>query len=138
MALRNAEVIAANAGGFLGEPAQELGAVGDFAVGLVEGLAHLQGHHGREVVLVLAGGQLESAAQDLGALAGSGDCPVPLRLGSKVHGACRIFRRRIRNGDENLSGGGVSDVKAVTGGGLGELAVDEDSGGNPLEKVCNS
>ena len=60
-------VAAERADGLLGEPAQELGAVGDLAAGLGQRLAHLQGHQQREVLGPL-GDQLEGPAQDLAAL----------------------------------------------------------------------
>ena len=49
-AVRGEEVVAADAYGFLGEPAEELCAVGNLAACLGVRLAHLGGHQGRELI----------------------------------------------------------------------------------------
>jgi hypothetical protein len=64
LALGGGEVAAVVADGFFGEPAQELGPVGDFAAGFGQGLAHFQGHQQGEVFGAF-GDQVEGAAQDL-------------------------------------------------------------------------
>jgi hypothetical protein len=91
LALGGGEVAAVVADGFLGEPAQELGAVGDFAAGFGQGFAHFQGHQQREV-LGAFGDQVEGAAQDLGPDPGRG--PRPGRLDRRRRRRAR--RRRPR------------------------------------------
>ena len=72
-----------DAWGFLGEPTEELGAVGHLAPGLGQRLAHLQGHQQRDV-LGPFDQQLEGPAEDLAALAGVGGGPVGLRGDGRV------------------------------------------------------
>ena len=61
-------VAAVYAHGLLGEPAEELGRVGDLSARLGDGLAHLQRHQQREIVGLLDD-RLIRPAQDLAALA---------------------------------------------------------------------
>ena len=60
---------AVDAHGLLGEPPEELRAVGHLALGLLDGLAHLEAHQLGEVVGPVDD-RLEGPAQDLAALAG--------------------------------------------------------------------
>ena len=73
---RGGGVAAVDADRLLGEPAEELGAVGHLALRLGERLAHLERHQPGEVVGPL-GEQLEGAAQDLAALRGARWRPTP-------------------------------------------------------------
>ena len=66
VAVRGEEVVAADAYGFLGEPAEEFGAVGDLAACLGVRLAHLGGHQGRELVGP-GGDEFVCAIEDLAA-----------------------------------------------------------------------
>ena len=81
----------------LGEPAQELGAVGDLGLGLLERLAHLERHQQGQVVGALDD-RLKGAAQDLAALARRVLGPV----GSGLHGG---VERRL-----GVGLGGVGDL----------------------------
>ena len=103
---------AVDAHGLLGEPAEELRAVGDLALRLLDGLAHLEAHQLGEVVGPL-GDQLERAAQDLAALARRRRPPLLLGLGGRV---------------ERVDG--VVDVA------VGDSAMTEPSAGSRTEKVA--
>ena len=78
-AVRGDRVATGDAHGLLGEPAEELGAVGDLAPGLGDGLAHLQAHQGGELVGPVDE-RLEGPPEDLAALARRGRRPAGLRL----------------------------------------------------------
>ena len=94
--VRGDRVAAERADGFLGEPAQELGAVGDLAAGLGQRLAHLQGHQQREVLGAL-GDQFKGPAQDLAAFTRRDLRPGLLRGSGGVQGRrCRPRDRRRR------------------------------------------
>ena len=71
-------VAAGDPDGLLGEPAEELGAVGDLAAGLGQRLAHFQGHQQGDV-LGAFGEQFEGLAQDLAAGPRVGRGPVARR-----------------------------------------------------------
>ena len=99
LALREQAVVTANAHCLLGEPAQELPAVGDLSVGLGQRLAHLEGHELGEVVLAL-GDELEGLAQDLAALTRGGVGPGFLGTDGGVEGVGALVDGRIGDGDE--------------------------------------
>ena len=99
LALREQAVVTANAHCLLGEPTQELPAVGDLSVGLGQRLAHLEGHELGEVVLAL-GDELEGLAQDLTALTRGGVGPGLLGTDGGVEGVSALVDGSIGDGDE--------------------------------------
>ena len=133
LALGGGEVAAVVADGFLGEPAQELGAVGDFAAGFGQRLAHFQGHQQREV-LGPFGDQVKGPAQDLGPHPRCG--PRPGRLGG-VGGVERgdgVLAGGGGEGGEYLPGGGVVHVERAAVGRVPPLPADQQAGGNGGEE----
>src|SRR5699024_6019177 len=120
-------VFAVEAHGLLGEPAEELGAVGDLSLGLGEGLAHLRGHHGRDVIGAF-GEQFEGATQDLGAFAGCGGGPIGLCLTGGPDGGFGIGGGPVGDGGDGLAGGGIVHLDGLAALGRPPLAVDEQAG----------
>ena len=129
LAVRGDRVAAERADGLLGEPAQELGAVGDLAAGLGQRLAHLQGHQQREVLGPL-GDQLEGPAQDLAAFPGRDLRPGLLRGGGRVQGRLAVLGAGVGDAQQHLPGGGILDVEGLPGRGRTPLAVDQQAGRN--------
>ena len=110
-------VAAVDAHGLLGEPAEELGRVGDLRARLGDGLAHLQRHQQRQLVGLLDD-RLVRAAQDLPALARRMRSPLRLRVGCGGERGHRVLRLRVGDLHERLGGGGVLDgERAATAGG---------------------
>ena len=126
-ALGGGEVAAVVADGFLGEPAQELGPVGDLAAGFGQGFAHFQGHQQREV-LGAFGDQVKGAAQDLGPHPRRG--PRPGRL-DRVRGVERgdgVLAGGGGEGGEHLPGGGIVHVERAAVGRVHPLPADQQTG----------
>ena len=126
-ALGGGEVAAVVPDGFFGEPAQEFGAVGDFAAGFGQGLAHFQGHEEGEV-LGPFGDQIKGTAQDLGPHPGRG--PGPGRLGGVrcIEGGEGVLAGGRGEGGEHLPGGGIVNVKRAAVGRLHPLPADQQAG----------
>ena len=132
-ALGGGEVAAVVADGFLGEPAQELGPVGDFAAGFGQGFAHFQGHQQREV-LGPFGDQVEGAAQDLGPFPRCGPGPGSLDLVGGVQRGDGVLAGGGGEGGEHLPGGGVVHVERAAVGRVHPLAADQQAGGDGSEQ----
>ncbi len=133
LALGGGEVAAVVADGFLGEPAQELGPVGDFAAGFGQGLAHFQGHQQREV-LGAFGDQVKGPAQDLGPHPGCGPRPGRLDGVGRIEGGDGVLAGGRGEGGEHLPGGGVVHVERAAVGRLPPLPADQQAGGNGGEQ----
>ena len=108
----------------LGEPAQELVAVGHLAGGLLERLAHLEAHQRGELVAA-RGHQLEGAPQDLAPLAGRGARPAVLGRHRGLEGPLPVGHRGVGHLAEHGPVGGVEHVEAATTLGVAPLAADE-------------
>ena len=101
-------VAAVDAHGLLGEPAQEVGGVGDLRAGFGQRLAHLERHQQREL-LGARGERLVGTAQDLAPLARRPAGPFGLVLGSRGERGERICGLRVGDLDQRLPGGGILD-----------------------------
>ena len=125
-------VAAVDADGLLGEPAKELGGVGDLGLGLGERLAHLQRHQQRELVIA-RGELLVGAAQDLAALARGVRGPLGLARsggGERVEG---VLRLGVGDLAQRLAGGGVLDGQRAAAGCGAPDAGDVELGGDLVE-----
>ncbi len=127
-------VPARDAHGLLGEPAQELGAVGHLPLRLGERLAHLQRHEGGEVVRPLDDGS-ERRHEDLGAGPRRGPRPVPLRAVRGVQRGEGVVGGRVGDVGEQLTGGRVGHRERVTARGGAPGPVDEQPGRDGAEEV---
>ena len=96
---------------FLGEPAEELGRVGDLAGGVGQRLAVLERDQLGQHVAALDH-QLVAAAQDLGALARGGRGPGRRRRVGGVHGGEGVLDRAVGDGGDGAAGRGIDDVDA--------------------------
>ena len=133
LALGGGEVAAVVADGFLGEPAQELGAVGDLAAGFGQRFAHFQGHQQCEV-LGAFGDQVEGAAQDFGPFPGRRPCPGGLDLVCCVERGEGVLAGGGGQRGEHLPGGGVVDVERAAVGRVPPLAANQQAGGDGGEQ----
>ena len=133
LALGGGEVAAVVADGFFGEPAQELGPVGDFAAGFGQRFAHFQGHQQGEV-LGAFGDQVKGAAEDFGPFSRGG--PRPGRLGGVgcVQRGESVLAGRGGEGGEHLPGRGVVDVERAAVGRVPPLPADQQAGGDGVEE----
>ena len=95
--------------GFLGEPLEERGAVGDLALGLGQRLALLAGHQEGEVVGV-GHDQLEPAAQDGRPLLGGLRPPGRQRALGRLDRAPGLGDADAGHGADGLAGGRVGDL----------------------------
>ena len=111
-AVRRGREAALDPHGLLGEPAQELGGVGDLGLGLGERLAHLERHQQRQLVGALVH-RLERAAQDLAALARRMRRPLVLHGARGVERRRGVVGRRVGDLDERLAGRRVLDVERL-------------------------
>ena len=127
LAVGGLHVVAADAHGFFGEPAEEFGAVGDFALGFGERFAHFSGHDRTDFVLLLHE-QFEGAAQDFSAFARWGGSPRFLCPASCFDGVLGVFFAAVGNFRNDFAGCGVDDVDGVAGFGVAPLPVNEQSG----------
>ncbi len=119
----------------LGVPAEELVAVGDLALGLLDGLAHLEAHQQREVVGAV-GDHLEGAAQDLAAVPRWRRGPGRLRLGGGVEGVHRVRDGAVGDLREHRTVGWVEDVEDLVLGRVPPGSADEETslfGGEEVE-----
>ncbi len=98
--------VAVDALGFLGEPLDKGGRIGDLALGFGQRLALLQRHQSAQVVLVLHQ-QLEPATQLLRTLLGGQITPGRQRPLGGVDGAAGFGSAHLRHRTENLAGGRV-------------------------------
>ena len=81
---------------FFGEPLDEGGGVGDFALRFGQRLALLGGHEGREILLVLHD-EIEPAAQHDRAVLGGARRPGGQRLGGGRNRAPRLCGAHVRD-----------------------------------------
>ena len=123
-------VAAVDADGLLGEPAEELGGVGDLGLGLGERLAHLQRHQQRELVIA-RGELLVGAAQDLAALARGVRGPLGLARGGGGERVEGVLRLGVGDLAQRLAGGGVLDGQRATAGCGAPVAGDVELGRGP-------
>jgi hypothetical protein len=122
-AVRRDAVAPLDAHGLLGEPAEELGAVGDLGLRLLQRLAHLERHEKSEVVLALDD-QLPRAPQDLAAVARRRVLPLGLLL---VRGSERgdgVVGRRVGDLGYGLLGRGILDREHLSLGPVAPLPAD--------------
>src|SRR5690606_31896619 len=109
-----------------GEPAVELGGVGDLTFRFGEGLAHLEDDERCELV-GLSGHQLERTAEDLASLTRRGGCPLAGRCLSGVDRSDGVLGGATRHGRHGLAGGRVENVDLGAVGGLAPLASDQEA-----------
>src|SRR5215212_3283448 len=117
-------VAALDANGFLREPAEELGGVGDLRLRLRYRLAHLEGHQEGELVGALHY-FLEGAAEDLSPLARRRLAPLGLRLIGRTERGHRVLGRAVRDLAEWFGGRRVLDGERVAPGALAPLAPEK-------------
>ena len=89
--------------GLLGEPAEELGRVGDLRARLRQRLAHLKRHH-QSQLLRARDDRLVGAPQDLPTLARGGRAPPRLRLRRRGERLERVLGARVGHLGELLAG----------------------------------
>ena len=111
-AVRGHRVLAVDAHGLLGEPAEELRRVGDLAPRLGQRLAHLQRHQQGEVVDPRRD-QLVGAAQDLPAFARGHRREARLGGHGGVERGPPVVRRRVRHLDSVLPVAGSSTASVA-------------------------
>jgi hypothetical protein len=116
----------------LGVPPQELGAVGDLALRLLQRLAHLERDEQRQLVGALDH-RVEDPAQQLGALAGRGALPAGLRLVRRRQRGVAVTGIGIGHAGQHLVGGRVQHVELAATRCLGPGTTDQQPGGCALE-----
>ena len=109
--------------GFLGEPLDEGGGVGDLALGLGQRLALLQGHQATQVVLVLHQ-QLEPATQLARTFLGGQRAPGRQRLLGGLDGATGFRAAHLRYVADDLAGRRVVHGDGLAAVGIQPLAID--------------
>ncbi|MNY10512.1 hypothetical protein D3C86_1434970 [compost metagenome] len=110
--------VAIDALGFFGEPLEEGGGVGDFALGFAQRLALFDGHQAAEVVLVFHH-QLEPAAQLARPLLGGQRAPGRQGAFGGLDGAAGFRAAHLRYRTDDLAAGRV-----VHGDGLAAVRVE--------------
>lgn len=98
--------VAVDARGLLAEPLEEVGGVGDLALGVGRRLAVLPGDEGREV-LGVGDGQVVPLAEELGALAARLGAEGLEGLGGGGDGLFRVVLVKVGGCADELAGGGV-------------------------------
>src|SRR5690606_35150596 len=116
--------IAVDPFGFLGEPFDEGGRIGDLPPGFGQRLALLGSHDFRQILLVTHD-QLEPAAQYGGALLGGTFAPGRLCSLSRLDGAAGFLRSHVRHAAQFLAVGGVEDIGSPALAGLAPDTVDK-------------
>src|SRR5215211_7528802 len=124
-ARRGDGVAALDADRLLGEPAEELGGVGDLRLRFRYRLAHLQGHQERKLVGALHY-LFEGAAQDLTPLPRRRLAPLGLRLVGCTERGHRVLGRGVGHLAECFGGRGVLDDERVSPGGVAPLPPDKE------------
>ncbi|MFK4639988.1 hypothetical protein ABIA52_002877 [Paenarthrobacter histidinolovorans] len=135
LAVRCSGVAAGHADGFLGEPAQELGTVGNLATCLGQRLAHFKGHEEGEVFGTL-GDEFEGAAQDFAAFARCGAGPVSLGGSSGVECGSAVFSTGVGDAEQDLARGRVLNIESFSRSGRTPLTVDQQAGGNGSQQFA--
>src|SRR5690606_25282160 len=102
----------------------ELRSVGDLALRLGKGFAHLGGHDGRELVLPLHD-EFVGTAKDHAAFTRSGFRPLLLHARAGLDGTSGVVRVAVRNGRDDLLGRRSHDVESFAGDRFDPLTVDE-------------
>ncbi len=115
--------VAVDALGFLGEPLDERGGVGDLALGLGQRLALLQGHQAAQIVLVLHQ-KLEPAAQLLRTLLGGQITPGRQRTLGGIDGATGFRGAHLRHRAKRFAGGRVVHADGLAAVGIDPGAID--------------
>jgi hypothetical protein len=116
---------AVDADGLLGEPPEELRAVGDLPLRLLDRLAHLEAHQLGEVVGPL-GDQLERATKDLAALAWRRRPPLLLDLHGRVQRVDRVVDVPVGDVGDDGAVGGVTYGERGAAVGLAPGPADEE------------
>ena len=116
--------IAVDALGFFGEPLDERGGVGDFALGFGQRLALFGGHQASQVVLVLDH-QLEPAAQLASALLGGQCTPGRQGLVGRFDGTAGFGSAHFRHGTDDFTSGRVGHLDGLAAVRIQPLTVDE-------------
>ena len=128
LAVRGAHEAAVDAHRLLGEPAEELRAVGHLAGRLGQRLAHLQADGAGELVGALDD-QLVRRSQQLPALARRRGRPPGLRRDGGVEGVGRVHLAGVGDPREDGAVGGVLHLEPAAVVGLSPLSVDEQNSG---------
>jgi hypothetical protein len=119
--------VAVDAPGFLGEPVDEIRAVGDLTPRFRERLALLGGEDAREILLV-GHHQVEELAQQHGALLRGAPRPVLLRAFGRRDGAARLRLAAPGHLGDGLAGRRVQHRERLAGIGIDPAAVDKRPG----------
>jgi len=125
-------VVAADAHRLLGEPPQEVRAVGDLGPRLGQRLAHLQGDELCDL-LGARDHRVERAVQDLGALPRRRGGPAGPRRCRGVERTHGVDLGGVGHGAQHLARGGVRDVERGALGGLLRPPGDPDALGERVE-----
>ena len=120
----------------LGIPAEELGGVGRLGPGVLQGLAVLEGHQPRQLVLARRH-QLEGPAQDLGPLPRRPRRPLGTGLVGRGHGGEAVLHRGAGDTRQHLLGGGVAHVDPRPVGRVAPFAGDQQPG-RQVSPRCHS
>jgi len=115
--------VAVDALGFLGKPLDEGRGVGDFALGLGQRLALLQGHQATQVVLI-GHDQLEPLAQLAGALLGGQRTPGRQGALGGFDGTAGLGAPHLRHATEDFAGRRVVHGDALATVGVQPLPID--------------
>ncbi len=115
--------VAIDALGLFGKPLDKGSRVSDFAFGLGQRLALLQGHQTTEVVLVF-NHQFEPTTQLGATLFGGQRTPGRQRLVSGLDGATGFSSAHLRHGAENLVGRRIVDLDGLATVGISPGAID--------------
>ena len=121
-----------DAHGLLGEPAEELGAVGDLTAALGERLAHLEGHEHRELLRAL-GDLLVGRPQQLAAVARRRARPVGLRRHGGVEGGPAVGDRSRRDVGQHPAARRVVDRDGLSVAAVAPLPADEQALGHRVD-----
>src|SRR6266540_3962630 len=116
----------------LGEPAEELGRVGDLRLRLGQRLAHLQGHQQGEVV-ALGGDALEGAPQDLAALPRRVGGPGLLGVHGRGERGLAVGGAGAGHLAQRLAGGGVLHLEGGAALGVPPLPADQQLGDDRVD-----
>ena len=118
----------------LGEPAEEVGGVGDLGLGVGDGLAHLQGHEQGQLVDAVHEG-LERPPEDLAPPPGGGGRPSGLSGGGGIEGGDGVAGVGVGDLGQHRARRRVLDLEAPPGRSGPPLPVDEDLTGDHPEDL---
>ena len=126
-------VVAPDAHGFFGEPAEELSTVAYFGAAIGQGPAEFQGLQPSQLLPVVEN-EFESAVQNGAALPAWGVRPIGAGPDRGGQGPARIGFTRRRHPGEPRAVGGVDDGEGVIGVTRNKFTINEEVGGSGGEQ----